>query len=119
MGHLKHLEVVKLLQDVPDIQNDNTRTALLAGLPHTMGIRRDHANAETDIDLIVADLAERELETGEIALCIVIDNALRRAEGLAIATRLRELREQLRHRKGAYFSLSSHSFHTWRFDLNE
>ena len=119
MGHLQHLEVVSLLQSVPDIQSDNTRTALLSGLPHTIGIRRDHANAETDIDLIVTDLAERELETGEIALCIVIDNAIRRAEGLKIASRLRELREQLRYKKGAHFSISSHSFHTWRFDLNE
>jgi hypothetical protein len=119
MGHLQHFEVVKLLQGIPDIQNENTRTALLIGIPHTIGIRRDHANAETDIDLIVADLAARELETGEIALSIVIDNALRRAEGLSIATRLRDLREQLRYKKDAHFSLSSHSFHTWRFDLNE
>lgn len=122
MGRLQHFEivkVVKLLHDVPDIQNENTRTALLIGIPHTIGIRRDHDNAETDIDLIVTDLVERELDTGEIALSIVIDNALRRAEGLAIATRLRELREQLLHRKEAHFSSSSHLFHTWRFDLNE
>lgn len=119
MGHLKHFEVVELLQGVPDIKNENTRTALLIGIPHTIGIRRDHANAENDIDLIVTDLVERELDTGEIALSIVIENALRRAKGLAIAVRLKELREQLRYRKAAYVSSSSHSFHTWHFDLNE
>lgn len=119
MGHLQHFEVVTLLQGVPDIQNENTRTALLIGVPHTIGIRRDHTNAETDIDFIVNDLFERKLENGEIALSIVIENALRRADGLAIAARLRELHEQLRHKKDARFSFPSHSFHTWHFDLTE
>lgn len=119
MGHFQHVEVIKLLQRIPDIQNENTRSALLSGIPHTIGIRRDHANAENDIDLIVADLAERELETGEIALSIVLDNALRRAESLAIATRLREIREQLQNKNTALYSASPHSFHTWRFDLYE
>lgn len=119
MGHFQHVEVVKLLQKVPDIQNENTRSALLSGIPHTIGMRRDHANAETDIDLIVADLAERELETGEIALSIVLDNALRRVEGLAIATQLRELREQLQNRNAVRFTPLPHSFHTWRFDLHD
>src|ERR1700726_4991243 len=90
--------VSTLLHSVPGIDSDNTRTALLTGIPYISN--RDHNNHANDIDLIVDQLARMRLANGEIALAIFIDHALDRAQGLSIATELRDLRDELRRLEG-------------------
>jgi hypothetical protein len=114
-------ELVELLLCIPGIDNFSTRTTLLLDIPNNIkrGIDRDQSNPENDIALIVGQLAEMRLEKGKIALSIVLKNALKRSKKLdIIAQRLEEILLQISEKEALKTPLSSFSFRTHVFDLD-
>lgn len=94
-------EVVQILEGLPATSSFQGRNALLIGLPRNIisGLHRDSNNDANDLENILSQLdGLGPLETGEQPLIIFIQNASRRAEGLAASRSLNEVLEELKHR---------------------
>ena len=94
MDNTIHAQLIAALLDIPGIDDHNTRTTLLMGIPRH-ALTRSHTDTYTDISLLIDQLAGMHLQTGEWALLKFIDNALHRVQGINIASTLQNLRQQL------------------------
>lgn len=95
MKHHEQLLLVQLLLRMPGMQNYNTRTTLLAGIPNNTSLLRDEGNPYTDISLLISQASQLYLSSGVWALHLLLDNAQARVTETAYATDLAKLRQQL------------------------
>src|SRR5581483_8922922 len=83
-------QLITTLQDMPDIGNPATRTALLATIPNHHSLRRDYNNTINDLSWIVEDLASlTDRDTNEKLLKIFIENAKDRVKDLTLEGQLK------------------------------
>lgn len=87
-------QLITTLLDIPGIDDYNTRTALLAGIPRH-ALMRSQTDTYTDISQLIDQLTSIYLQTDEWALMQFMDNALHRAQGTHLASILQHLRQQL------------------------
>jgi len=95
MNNELRVELTDALLQVPATNTFDGRTALLAGIPNVQSLQRSPTISRTDIDLIVSQLAEIHLQTGEWALVIFIGNALSHVQGTTLSATLQRLRQQV------------------------
>lgn len=95
MKREQHTSLTRLLLRIPGVQGYTTRTALLAGIPSSTSLLRDEGNSYTDISLLVSQLTDLYLSSGEWAVLIFLDNARSRIEGTMLDEELAVLRQQL------------------------
>lgn len=95
MNHQQHTNLVQLLLRIPGIQSYNMRTTLLSGIPTSMSLPRDEGNSYTDISLLVSQLSDLYLSSGEWALQIFLENARSRITGTLLDGELANLQRQL------------------------
>lgn len=96
-------EMIRALEGIPATSSFQGRNALLIGLPRNIisSLHRDSNNDTNDLENILTQLdGLGPLETGEQPLIIFIQNASRRAEGLAAAKSLNVILEELKRRYG-------------------
>jgi hypothetical protein len=95
MRHEQHTSLIRLLLRIPGMQGYTTRTTLLAGIPNSVSLHRDEGNSYTDTSLLVSQLTDLYLSSGEWALLIFLDNAHSRIAGTMLDEELAVLRQQL------------------------
>ncbi|GHO93820.1 hypothetical protein KSF_038680 [Reticulibacter mediterranei] len=95
MNHQQHTDLIQLLLRIPDMQSYTTRTTLLAGVPNSSSLLRNEGNPYTDISLLISQLTDLYLSSGEWALLIFLNNARSRIIGISLANELETLRHQL------------------------
>lgn len=90
-------KLVELILEIPDIGDSGTRSSLLNGIPShlRLGLPRSSSNPHTDIAGLIEPLAMMQLQNGQRALFIFIDNALVRLNGTTNGQQLAKLREQI------------------------
>ena len=94
-------KLVRALEGIPATSSFQGRSALLIGLPRNIvsSLHRDNNSDANDLENILTQLdGLGPLETSEQPLIIFIQNALRRAEGLASSKSLSMILEELKHR---------------------
>lgn len=84
-------QLVAALLAIPDINDFDTRTALLIGIPNYLSLNRNPTNSHTDISLLVNQLNHIQLQSSESALEIFINNARNRVQGTTLNIELEEL----------------------------
>src|SRR5436309_2967347 len=99
-------QLIAAILDMPDIDDHNTRTTLLVGIPRH-ALTRSHTDTYTDISLLIDQLAGIYLQTGEWALLKFIENAIHRVQGTHLALALQNLRQQLEANQTSRFPPSS------------
>src|SRR6266536_1463509 len=95
MNHELHNKLVAALLKVPDIEDFDTRTSLMIGIPNRLSLPRSHSNTRTDISQLVDSLSELYLSNGTWALSIFIDNAVSHLDGTRDGAQLKELLREL------------------------
>ncbi len=101
-----YTQLIAALLDMPDVDDHNTRTTLLVGIPRH-ALTRSHTDTYTDISLLIDQLAGIYLQTGEWALLKFIGNAIHRVQGTHLASALQGLRQQLEANQTSRFPSSS------------
>ena len=94
MDNTVHTHLVAAFLNIPGIDDYNTRTTFLIGIPRH-ALTRSQADTYTDISFLIDQLTDMYLQTGEWALLKFIDNALHRVQGTNFASTLQNLRQQL------------------------
>ncbi len=94
MDNTIHSQLIGIFMDIPGIDDYNTRTSFLIGIPRH-SLTRSQADTYTDISFLIDQLADMHLLTGEWALLKFIDNASHRAQGTQLASTLQNLRQRL------------------------
>ncbi|MEU7908518.1 hypothetical protein [Actinoplanes sp. NPDC049118] len=95
--HDLRLLLVEKLADLPMLSQGDlgSRTALLAGVPHSGSLNRNHNNVRGDLLLIVSQLEQTYDRGGGWHLLGVVDNAAAGVEGTELGRALTEIRAQL------------------------
>src|SRR5215213_8748878 len=95
MNPITRRELIEVLLQVPATEPMAGRTSLLTGIPNHESLNRIEGNRRADLELIVDQLADVRLQSGEPAIFILVDNALSYLVGLEAGVTLQALRERL------------------------
>jgi hypothetical protein len=90
-----HIELVKLVLQIPGIEDPGTRLDLLRGIPNPQSFQRNYANVYTDISHLIDQLTKLRLRSGEPAILIFIDNAILRVQDTTTEDQLKVLRQKI------------------------